>query len=969
MGYTGLQTGFSAQPVANLVETDGMQRVIPILEQMARQRGQGATSPLLSLRALESSHGIPISHLPINQQIIQTWIQLTGAAFCQHHSLSLASWRRGEPFALMGGGNAARQTLSLLLQEVLASEPDARGLVILPDTSAIDLYLSEFEQMNQAMSEPLLFAPVGLQKGARDVALADVMFTTPDVLHERLLRYHERTWLPFWEQLRIVLLPDVEHYTGVAAAHLSGLLRRSLRLAPALPLMAATLSEVVGADDGLLEMSAFPWRVIPINDIPRRASHVAVWRAGSERIADTVHLALHYQAQGYRVHITCDALEMMLLQAQLGKQSERISVGPIPHMAQIHLLAGFPGSLAFLRQLLRGAFDQTPLLTVLLLGNRPLENTLARLVAEDESHESASSFVLDMPPPVWRLPPINAYTAALHLICAAYEHPLDEAEVAGWQAEAMVDRLERRNQLVRLPSETSIWKPAPLPGDPYAGFGLRTAGSAMVAVYNERGSAIGTLDAALFDRWGFYGAAMLPGGSGYRVVDRNDEAGTLSLRANSEQRRTFPLRRCNITIREERESRLVRDCTVAWGRVVIEEEIYGYREGKEENKPVDQALVPPLASRWTAPAIWIDLQNALQVVGQFVGWSLASSLPLLVLCQPTDLVPAYDAHHNRLYLIDAQPGGNGLSAWVYENLEDVLPLAYDVALDCRGDTLLEQMARTDMDWLLELLVGQRSPRQAPPLPPAPEPAVSTAKRPPPPPAPERKEPAATRAPVEKQPQQPSGRDAGTEQIKQKEQGEQAEQVPIRTGHTRPPDTPSPTSAPPGRSKKPSQNVGTTRKRSSTKKPPTQPAGTAKPAGTAGPEQKESDPAPQRSEHIPAESLEPALPKDPLPDTNAILARLQKLRQSQDRENQETHGNASRQNQPESSVSFPVEPYFKTGDRVFCRSYGNGVVHTSRIRNGHELLTVEFPNYGTLEVDPSVSYVRRLEESAEPPDEV
>ncbi len=954
-----------------------MQRVIPILEQMARQRGPGATSPLLSLRALESSHGIPISHLPINQQIIQAWIQLTGSAFCQHHSLSLASWRRGEPFALMGGGNAARQTLSLLLQEVVASEPDVRGLVILPDTSAVDLYLSEFEQMNQAMSEPLLFAPVGLQKGARDVALADVVFTTPDVLHERLLRYHERTWSPFWERLRIVLLPDVEHYNGVAAAHLSGLLKRSLRLAPALPLMAATLSEVVGADDGLLEVSAFPWRVIPINDIPRRASHMAVWRAGSERLADTVHLALHYQAQGYRVHITCDALEMMLLQAQLGKQSERISVGPIPHMAQIHLLAGFPGSLAFLRQLLRGAFDQTPLLTVLLLGNRPLENTLARLIAEDESHESASSFVLDMPHPVWRLPPINAYTAALHLICAAYEYPLDEAEVAGWQAEAMVGRLERRNQLVRLPSETSVWKPAPLPGDPYAGFGLRTAGSAMVAVYNERGSAIGTLDAALFDRWGFYGAAMLPGGSGYRVVDRNDEAGTLSLRVDSEQRRTFPLRRCNITIREERESRLVRDCTVAWGRVVIEEEIYGYCEGKGENKPVDQALVPPLASRWTAPAIWIDLQNALQVVGQFVGWSLASSLPLLVLCQPTDLVPAYDARHNRLYLIDAQPGGNGLSAWVYENLEDVLPIAYDVALDCRGDTLLEQMARTDMDWLLELLVGQRRTRE-PASPPLAEPVVSTAERPPPPPATEQKEPAANRTAAEKQSYQPSGRTARAEQINQeeqgeqaeranqREQGEQAEQVPIRTGRSRPPDAPPPTSALPERSKKQSQSGGTTRKRSSTKKQPPQPE---EPEGKERKERKERDPAPQRSEHIPADALEPALPKDPLPDTNAILARLQKLRQNQDRENQETHGNALRQNQSESSGSFPVEPYFKTGDRVFCRSYGNGVVHTSRVRNGHELLTVEFPNYGTLEIDPSVSYVRRLEESAEPPDEV
>ena len=54
-------------------------------------------------------------------------------------------------------------------------------------------------------------------------------------------------------------------------------------------------------------------------------------------------------------------------------------------------------------------------------------------------------------------------------------------------------------------------------------------------------------------------------------------------------------------------------------------------------------------------------------------------------------------------------------AWVFANAEELLPLAYDVALACRNDPLLEPLSRVDMDWLL-LLLG-RAPA-APPEPPS-----------------------------------------------------------------------------------------------------------------------------------------------------------------------------------------------------------------------------------------------------------
>jgi hypothetical protein len=52
--------------------------------------------------------------------------------------------------------------------------------------------------------------------------------------------------------------------------------------------------------------------------------------------------------------------------------------------------------------------------------------------------------------------------------------------------------------------------------------------------------------------------------------------------------------------------------------------------------------------------------------------------------------------------------------------------------------------------------------------------------------------------------------------------------------------------------------------------------------------------------------------------------------------------------------------FTVGDRIFCLPYGDGLVRASRVDQGRELLTVAFPDYGELEIDPAVNLVRIIE---------
>jgi hypothetical protein len=68
-----------------------------------------------------------------------------------------------------------------------------------------------------------------------------------------------------------------------------------------------------------------------------------------------------------------------------------------------------------------------------------------------------------------------------------------------------------------------------------------------------------------------------------------------------------------------------------------------------------------------------------------------------------------------------------------------------------------------------------------------------------------------------------------------------------------------------------------------------------------------------------------------------------------------------------AVAPPVQsrfgdvPRFVAGQRIFCLPYGDGDVIDSEFVDGHEFIRAEFPTYGELRIDPSVSLVRIIAE--------
>jgi hypothetical protein len=560
------------------------------------------------------------------------------------------------------------------------------------------------------------------------------------------------------------------------------------------------------------------------------------------------------------------------------------------------------------------------------------------------------------------------------VLCAASEQPLTDVEVEAWGAQDIVARLVAHGRLVDLPDPEVAWKPTDAAGDPYGEFSLLSSSGGAITAYHEQSHVIGALDPTGFERWVFPNAALPPGAGGFRVLARDEEAGSIMLRIESSGRRTYPLRRCQVAVREERDTReLAGARRVGWGRVVVDEEIYGYREATAAAAPVEMALTSPLTARWIAPACWFDVAVGLQVLGQFVGWSLAAALSLRALASFTDVVPCYDHDARRLYLVDAQPGGNGLAAWVYAHAEELLPLAYDVALACRNDPLLEPLSRVDMDWLLALL-GRRMDEAAAverPRPAAPARASARVEAPIRPELMEGPPPATPRviltpAPSDTPPAWPGQEEAPPARSQPAREERRQEPPPPRT--RTPPAERTPARYDESARRAPRDPSAP---RSETERPaPARPPPSAQPDLPKPERAQERPPAESRAAHGASPRREqtggagrPMEPDEGPPDPEALIARLRRQRQQREA----AHGMSGRRQDRggdhlETDTGEAIEPRFAAGERIFCLPYGDGVVRASRIEGGREMLTVAFPDHGELTIDPAVSLVRKIDDA-------
>src|SRR5262245_24982767 len=495
-----------------------VQSIGEIIQTIARQRSRGDAQPLLATQTVASSSGERIAHLPIDIELAQAWVALTAEPFRPHQAQALTALRRGEPVALRAANADVAMTLYLLLYAALMADPAAVALVLAADEAAAQSTWARLAQINPELPRSLQFNALLLGPNRRPDRDARLVIATPEALHQRMLRHHDRAWQSFWPRLQLVAIPDLQRYAGVAAAHLADLLMRLQRVAAGhnggqLPNVLGSLLELADPEPALTSLLGIQWRVIAADDGPRQPTMLAAWRGGSARLRDSAELATAMQRQGYQVHITCEQFERALLAPMIG-DLPRVTFGPDLSPSQVLISAGYPGSQSAIWRMLRSEYQAV----VLVLGELPYEQALARhaqsLLAEPVTH--------------WALPPVNAYVLAQNVLCAASEQPLTLAEVEAWGVQDIVDNLVAQGQLVDLPDPETAWKPTDAAGDPYADWSIDSAGGAALIARTEQAQRIGTIAPAIYDRWAFPNAALPIGAGGFRIIARDDDTGAIT---------------------------------------------------------------------------------------------------------------------------------------------------------------------------------------------------------------------------------------------------------------------------------------------------------------------------------------------------------------------------------------------------------------------------------------------------------
>jgi DEAD/DEAH box helicase domain-containing protein len=643
-------------------------------------------APLLAFEQSALQYGNRISHLPVEPRLVEAWLRVTSSPFFHPHAVALSSLRRGEHFALFGPSGVTADCLHLMALERLSAQPGSTVLLLAPDQAAVNRHDRSLRALSKAMDPGPPIAALGPTPD-RGLARARLLSMTPHDLDQRLLQHSARGLRSFIERLDLILITDLQRHAGVAALHLQHLLQRLERLGGRTDLQyGLNAVDVSLPGDALTRLAPGNWRSITLDEGPRAAQARAVWQLPDDRHDELVTLATTLAAAipDDSLHLVAHPAEVDALRSRL-QPIRNVSVAADVRAARVLLLAA--GDLGARR--IAEAVASEAELVLLAIGDHAVEQITATALLPSQHTPALQRR------PAWFSPAANSYVTARHLVCSAAERPLTAGEITTWQLEGFVQQLVQHEALRPLPGDGSALVPSAAV-DPYHGFDLQVPAGPAVRLAGGL-----TADPAALDRWYFAGAALPPLRGGLTVNGREETSLQLTTVAETSGRRTLPLRRCRVTVREQRNERSLAPLhrlRLSIGRVLVTEDLVGFAAGHRQSAAVTPLNDQPSLT-WLSSALWIELPLQRSVIDQQIGWSLAAALPLFSCATLTDLVPLYDETSQRLYLVDAQPAGSGLIEWLYTEFESLLPTAFRIALDWQDDALLRECAAADLEWL------------------------------------------------------------------------------------------------------------------------------------------------------------------------------------------------------------------------------------------------------------------------------
>ncbi len=664
----------------------------------------------------------------------------------RHQAQAVASVRRGEHTGIVTA-TASGKTLCYHLPtlEGLLNDPRQRALYLFPTKALAQDQLRSLQELTATIPHVRAAiydgdTPQAERAGVR--ASANILLSNPDMLHVGILPNHER-WRRVLQQLRFVVVDEAHIYRGVFGSHLAQVLRRLRRLCnyyggnPQFILASATignprehLEALIGDQVTIIDEDGAPrgprtlifWNppLVSVASGARRSANVETTALFADLVAQEVRtlaftkarkiaeLVLRYARS--RLGSSAESLSGRIAAYRAGYRAEdrrvieqqlfngdllgvvstnALELGVDIGGLDATILNGYPGTVASTWQQWGRAGRGTGLSAGILVAlDDPMDQYWMRHPEEffARPHEQA------------RISLTNPYILKDHLLCAAFEHPLEPDETMQWFGE---DALSVVGELIERGELTERTGRAYVPGTRYPAqeVSIRATGGETIELRTDQGVLIERvpLNRASFEI--HEGAVYLHQGESYLVLALDVGARTATCRLADVQYYTQARDITDIHVLRTIVERTAGTTTVSFGEVEVQRTVVGYRRKALYGEDIlsDHELdLPP--QEYITQAVWFTLPpnvaDNLRATNQDLPGGLHGAehamialLPLLAMCDRWDIGGLSTAWHPdtgvaTIFIYDGVPGGVGISELGYHTVEEWWRMTATLLRDC-----------------------------------------------------------------------------------------------------------------------------------------------------------------------------------------------------------------------------------------------------------------------------------------------
>ncbi|HWE13332.1 MAG TPA: DEAD/DEAH box helicase [Solirubrobacteraceae bacterium] len=683
---------------------------------------------------------VPVPH-ELNWRVATALEQAGIEQLYAHQVEALEQAFAGPTIVTTGTASGKSLCFQLPTLEVLTTDPTARALYLYPTKALAQDQARSLHRfgLDKAIRPAIYDGDTPRGERAAIRKRSNLIITNPDMLHMGILPHHAN-WGELFANLAFVVIDEAHVYRGVFGSHVGNVLRRLRRLAaihgtePRFLLASATIANPVALAEGLTGLR--PFNLVDNDGAPRAERRVAMWNPPllDEQLGVRAS-ALYEAAEVFSELVRSGARTICFMKSRKGVElilrhsvdrlpaelAERIApyrAGYTPaqrHEIERRLTSGelrgvvatnalelgidigeldaavcvtFPGTVASLRQMWGRAGRRGRGLAVYIAGEDALDQFFCRH-PDDFLARPVEAAILD---------PESPQIYAEHLLCAAHEAPLSDADEAtlgkdwrGFAEDLVAAGLLRERATGFVPKRADDY--------PAARVALRSASAdSFVLLDAASGEVLGTIEAGRAYSTVHEGAVYMHLGRSYRVLGLELGTRRVLLEPFEGDYFTQAKRESMTYIERLSDRRTTRGVTLSYGSVVYSETVLGYqRKGLQDHAVIDFQTLDLPTVEFSTRALWYELDDLI-AAEQFPPAALLGSLhalehgqiavlPLIAMCDRWDIGGLSTNAHPQtggptIFIYDGHPGGVGITRRGYDEFERLVADAQRLIGEC-----------------------------------------------------------------------------------------------------------------------------------------------------------------------------------------------------------------------------------------------------------------------------------------------